>query len=238
MTTFPLSSAPSDSASAASTGGLVADTQKTLDRNAFLQLLVAQLSNQDPMNPQDGHEFVAQLAQFSSVEQLESISETVAGHTQLLAGLADGADQQANSTFLSAAAGLVGQTVDATGAYTVWGGEGSEPAEIGFELGSPAADARVVIRNEGGQVVREIELGHRPTGRQTVEWDGLDANGEPAAAGTYTFDVTAVGPGDSSVAVTPFTHGRVDRVTIEPDGVRLWIGAYSLSMNDLIGLAA
>lgn len=72
-----------------STGALLGGAKKELDRDAFLQLLVAQLSNQDPMSPQDGHEFAAQLAQFSSVEQLTQIGETLGSHTQLLADLAN-----------------------------------------------------------------------------------------------------------------------------------------------------
>lgn len=74
------------------TESLFTGSQKEMGRDAFLQLLVAQLSNQDPMSPQDGHEFAAQLAQFSSVEQLTQISDTLGTHTQLLARLSQAID--------------------------------------------------------------------------------------------------------------------------------------------------
>jgi flagellar hook assembly protein FlgD len=62
-------------------------TSSNLGKDDFLQLLVAQLSNQDPMNPQDGAQFVAQLAQFSSLEQLISIRDATEATSKVLSGL-------------------------------------------------------------------------------------------------------------------------------------------------------
>ncbi len=243
--TPPTSPTPSPYPSA---GGYVPpDTGRDMDRDAFLTLLVTQLSNQDPMNPQEGHEFAAQLAQFSSVEQLGLISETLGAHTQLLGALgatldATGAQQEAMAQALTArgdlaaAAGLVGQTVEAVGDHAVW--NGTDPVALGFELPEPASSVRVVVRNEAGEAVRTLDLGHLGSGRHLPGWDGLDDGGAPVPEGTYTFSVEAEGSDGEDVEATTFTRGHVDRVTIEPDGITLWLGGLAVPMADLLGVAS
>lgn len=246
MTTSSLPSTVQDPASAGA-GALFSNTDKSLDRDAFLQLLVTQLSNQDPLNPQEGHDFVAQLAQFSSVEQLTTIGSTLESHSAFLNDLAAGLDAQAGAQAelaqalgergdLAAAAGLVGQTVEAEGAYAVW--DGSASPKIGLALGAPAADVRVVVRDAGGKAVRTLELGHLGAGRHTPTWDGLGDDGQPAAPGTYAFTVEAASASGAAVEATPFTTGRVSRVTIEAEGVRFWIGPHAVPMGDLISLVS
>lgn len=244
MTSSPL--APNPSASSAA-GGLFAGSKKTLGRDAFLQLLVAQLSNQDPLNPQEGHEFAAQLAQFSSVEQLANIGGTLAAHSDLLAKLAAQAEASASQQAqqaealglqgdLASAAGLIGQTVEARGGHAVW--DGATPATLGVSLKAPAASVQVVVRDAAGRAVRTLSLGHLGAGRHTPTWDGLTDDGQTAPPGAYSFTIEAAGPDGGAVPATPFTRGRVDRVTIEPDGVRFWIGPRGAPMSDLISLVS
>jgi flagellar basal-body rod modification protein FlgD len=61
----------------AGTSGKSSDSSAAVDKEEFLNLLVAQLKNQDPMNPVDNEQFLTQLATFSSLEQLISINESV-----------------------------------------------------------------------------------------------------------------------------------------------------------------
>lgn len=79
---------------AATTSGLAAASasQKTMGSDAFLQLLVTQLQNQDPTNPQSNTEFIAQLAQFSSLEQLTNINKSVTSMAQFFAAGAAGTE--------------------------------------------------------------------------------------------------------------------------------------------------
>ncbi|MDT0632367.1 flagellar hook assembly protein FlgD [Rubrivirga litoralis] len=239
MTTSPIPSAPPD------TGAVFSSAEKSLDRDAFLQLLVTQLSNQDPLNPQEGHEFAAQLAQFTSVEQLTSIGQTLGAQSETLAELAAGLDDAAlrqgeladsltKRGDLTSAASLIGKTVEAQGNRAVW--DGQAPATVGVTLERPAAYVRVVVRDAAGQPVRALQLGHLGAGRNTAAWDGLDDAGRPAAPGAYSFTVEATDPAGDPVEATPFTQGRVDRVTIEADGVRFWIGSHGVPMNDLLSL--
>jgi flagellar basal-body rod modification protein FlgD len=78
--TMQISSAapkPADTSNSSTTSSNSSSTDALGNEQMFLQLLVAQLQNQDPMNPADGTQFVAQLAQFSSLEQLISLNTTV-----------------------------------------------------------------------------------------------------------------------------------------------------------------
>ncbi|MEP0548550.1 MAG: FlgD immunoglobulin-like domain containing protein [Rhodothermales bacterium] len=214
----------------------------SLGKDEFLNLLVAQLRNQDPLNPQEGHEFVAQLAQFSSVEQLANISSTLNTHSGQLAALAEGmsasAAQQAalagtltSGMNLSTASALIGQTVEVAGNELGW--NGSDPAAFGFELADSAADVEVTVRDAEGNVVRTFALGGQGEGAHNLTWDGRDGDGAPLPEGDYTFEVSAQNADGDDVAATSYIRGTVDRITIESGGVSLWFGGRSVPLSDL-----
>ncbi|MEX0601350.1 MAG: flagellar hook capping FlgD N-terminal domain-containing protein [Rhodothermales bacterium] len=209
--------------------GASTDTKATapggaLGRDEFLQLLVTQLANQDPMNPMDGQEFAAQLAQFTSVEQLVNISDVLAQNGEMNGMLA----QSINS---GVAAGLIGKSIEAGGNTVAW--NGSDPAEMKFELASSAQNVKITIKDSAGITVRELEIGGRAAGKQTFEWDGATNQGHAATTGSYTFDVAAVDPSGSAVDVRTFTQGTVDRITFGQDGISIWIGGYSVPMSEV-----
>ncbi len=223
----------------------VSNRSGDLNRDDFLQLLVAQLANQDPTNPQEGHEFAAQLAQFSSVEQLANISNTLAIHSEQLAYLSEGtaaaASQQialANAindrTTLSAATALIGQTIEAAGDTTVY--NGTDPSPLSFRLDAPAAEVTITIRDANGEVVRTIDPGHLGAGAHAPTWDGLDDKGDPVEPGAYTFSVKATNTEGESIEATTFTRGRVDRISIDEDGARLWIGPFAVALDDVLSV--
>lgn len=195
-----------------------------LGKEEFLHLLVTQLKNQDPMSPMDGQEFAAQLAQFTSVEQLVNISEVLAQNGDMNGMLA----QSINS---GVAAGLIGKSIEASGNAIGWNGE--DPAEMKFELASNAANVKVTVRDAAGIVVRTFDLGGRAGGEHTLDWDGTTGTGAAAATGSYTFDVAATDVRGETVETRSFTRGIVDRITFGQDGVRLWLGAHSVAMSDV-----
>src|SRR5260221_7976396 len=106
-----------------------------LDKNAFLKLLVAQMKNQDPLKPMDNTEFVAQLAQFSNLEQVMGINQRLDTLTVQGQGLAN-----------TQVAGLVGKTVTVNGTTIGLDGSGGA-ASLGFTLEAPSAQTQVVIRD-------------------------------------------------------------------------------------------
>lgn len=219
----------------------------SLGRDEFLKLLVAQLQNQDPMNPQEGHEFAAQLAQFTSVEQLAAIGTTLQGHTAQLAALAQGIQATAAQTGelgaslgrgldLSAATALIGQTIEVGTDRLAWTGQ-SAPT-VGFDLAGAADNVTVTIRNEAGEVVRVLSPGARGEGAHTLAWDGTDGNGEPLPHGTYRFEVNATDASGGTIEAERFTRGTVDRLTIETGGVQLWLGGFAVPLDRLRGVVA
>ncbi|ACY47680.1 flagellar hook assembly protein FlgD [Rhodothermus marinus] len=210
-----------------STPSAPAPPSQELDKEAFLRLLVTQLRYQDPINPLDSREFAAQLAQFSTVEQLIGINETLAAQSDAYAALAQGIHN-------SVAAGLVGKVIEAEGDRLTWGGE--DPVPFRIELGDAAQQVSIQIRNEAGEVVRTIFLGSKAAGEHAVEWDGKNDAGEALPAGTYTIEVLATDADGDPVAARSFVRGRVTRVTFGPEGILLWIGDRSVPMQSVRGV--
>ena len=204
--------------------GLGAPGGSALGKEEFLQLLVAQLSNQDPLNPLEGQEFAAQLAQFSSVEALLNIESALGENASLSALIAQ-------STNSGVAAGLIGKTVSATGSDVNW--NGSDETSVNFDLDSSADTVTVRILTSSGVVVRTIELSGLEAGENNVAWDGKTDAGDVADSGAYTFEASAKGFEGEDVSVTTHTHGVVDRVSFTSDGIVLWIGDVSLKMSDI-----
>jgi flagellar basal-body rod modification protein FlgD len=150
-----------------------------LDKNSFLKLLTAQLQYQDPLNPMDNSAFVAQLAQFSSVEQLQSAN----------ARLDTLAIAQASNNQLQAT-GLVGKEVRfKTDAVTVT--ERGAKTKFELNLDGKADETSVIISDSNGKVVRTLKPGALPAGTNALEWDGLDSQGNPVPKGDYSVTVDA-----------------------------------------------
>src|SRR5262249_20733735 len=129
------------------------------------KLLVAQLKNQDPLAPQDNTQFVAQLAQFSSVEQSMSMNDKLDLLSQQMVGLGNAGNVD-----------LVGKQITARGNFITTDGSGSG-APLSFTLGGAAGSAKVGITDQSGRTVRTIEVGAHAAGLVKIQWDGRDDNG-------------------------------------------------------------
>ncbi|MBR9984302.1 MAG: hypothetical protein KFF68_00185 [Desulfosarcina sp.] len=194
-----------------------ASTPKTQDntvmgKDDFLTLLVAQLQHQDPLNPAESTEFTAQLAQFSSLEQLQNIEATLSGFEVYQSTL--------NNIQSS---GFIGKTVTATG--SMFGVNGGNPDPIRFDLVNDADSVYVQIYDRFGGFVTDIQAGARQAGEQQVVWDGRDSNGSAAADGAYTFNVMAMNTDGAIVSSSSYTTGIVT-------GVDYKTGATNLLIND------
>lgn len=213
-----------------------------LDREAFLKMLVAQLNNQDPMNPQEGHEFAAQLAQFSTVEQLQSLNKQFAEQMTLLGALGDtvGDSMESqgeeiaslrNTMEINRATNFIGRTIETPGNTVSWSGDGAAP--ITATLTKPAAQAEITVRDGQGTVVRTFTATDLQAGPQAFPWNGLMDNGETAPPGAYTFNVRATDAQGNRVSAEPMTVGTVDRVSFGADGTKLWIGDVSIPLSEV-----
>ncbi len=176
--------------------------QGSLDREAFLKLLVAQLSHQDPLKPMEGTEFVTQLAQFTAVEQQLIQSAKLDLISMQMTGLAN-----------NEAAGLVGKQVTVRGKGVAF--DGMTPTATSVTLGGKAEKVTVEVRGPDGEVVRTMELPGHGAGAMPLTWDGKTNEGATAAPGTYTFEVKAQDADGEPVSVTQDVTGTVVSVNFD-----------------------
>jgi flagellar basal-body rod modification protein FlgD len=194
-----------------------------MGKDDFLQLLVTQLSNQDPLNPMDGQQFAAQLAQFSSVEQLINLNDSMSAQAEMTGLLS----QNMNN---GVATGLIGKQIVASGNQVGLGESGTAP--VGFELDSAANDITIAIKDASGIVVRTIQMGSTKAGTHEVPWDGRGDGGSRLPEGVYSFEVTGKDADGKAVTAAPIMKGTIDRVSFGADGILLWMG------NTAVGLSA
>ncbi len=198
----------------------IAGTQE-LGKHDFLKLLVTQLKNQDPLKPVENQEFVAQLAQFS---QLEQSSQQVTLLERMI-------ETQAAGQHYSVLP-LIGRQVVLNGSLVQLG---SGPATLSYHLDAQAASVRVTIMNSANQAVRTMDLGGQNAGAQDVQWNGLDQNGSPVKPGTYQYRIGAVDRNGVPVSVT--TTSRVTVTGVQPNGDRpasLLAGDYAFEPADIV----
>lgn len=189
---------------AAAAGSKKSGAEEIQDR--FLSLLVAQMKNQDPLNPLDNAQVTSQMAQLSTTQGIENMRASMEG---LVASL--GSHQMAQ------AANLIGRGVLVPGNSI---GPAQENAVVGFDLDGAADSVKLVIENAAGATVRTIDLGARPAGLQVTAWDGLADDGSTAPDGNYTFKISAASGGTAVTSESLFL-GAVTSVSQGANGVQL-----------------
>ena len=155
---------------------LMAPTEdEALGRDAFLKLLTTQLQNQDPLNPMENEAFVSQLAEFSSVEGIKGMQESLETMVTSM-----------RSDQLLSGANLVGRSVGL--GNTDVRAAGGLNTELQIELDQPASNVSLqVISNTTGQIVYQGDLGPQPAGTLNTTWSGTDDTGNPLPVGSYSF---------------------------------------------------
>ena len=181
------------------TSGLNIETDNSLGKDDFLKLLIAQLSAQDPLDPMGAHDFSAQLAQFSGLEQMTNVNINLEKLQQ----------QQAISQN-TAVINLIGKTVESSG--NTFNHVAGASKVLSYSLGGDAESIRMGIFDREGNQVDMVKLGSQGEGKNQVSWDGLDNQGNPLAAGTYSFVVTASNYAGQTVQATTFSSGLVTDV--------------------------
>lgn len=173
-----------------------------LGKDAFLKLLVAQMQNQDPLNPQSNEDFVAQLSQFTQVEQLMDLS------TQF-----DGMYLAMNSVNNTSMTQLLGKNVVALGDNFYYPGEGD--IELNYGSGADASTSQMTIFNESGSVVYSGSVGTIKEGENSFTFDGEGLNGKPLPDGTYRFSITGSDSSGETVEITELMVGMIDGMSYE-----------------------
>lgn len=188
------------------------------DFDTFLDLLVTQLQNQDPMEPLKAQEFTNQLVQFSGVEQSLATNDKLDKLIDLQTG-----------NRASTAVAYIGRQVEAESDQVRLDDTG---ARFAYDLEDNAESAIAQIEDEAGNVVRTIDV-DTTAGRHEVVWDGTDDNGNAVADGIYTVNVLALDGDNQSVNATTTTFGAVTGVEVKDDGLVLNIGEIEVGLDSI-----
>ena len=178
---------------------------QSLGQDQFLNLLVAQLKNQNPLDPFDNSQMMAQLAQFSQLEQTKQMATAMTTFIKQ-----QGA---ANATSLTA---LLGKHVTAQGSgLSLTSGT---PLPLSFNLGAKASAVTVQVLNASGLPVRTWKGTDQPAGTQTTTWDGKDDAGNKLPTGQYSYTVTAKAADGTAVSAGTQMTGVVASIRYDAAG--------------------
>jgi flagellar basal-body rod modification protein FlgD len=216
-----MSAIPATTGTSAAQTAQAAGTQPASNntQDSFLKLLVAQLKNQDPLNPMDNAQITSQMAQISTVSGIDKLNTTL----------------QAMATSFSAgeslqATAMIGHSVLAPGS-TLQLQNGA--ASGGVDLPQAADKVVISIQDGSGQVLQTVDLGSRAAGVLNFQWDGVLTNGASAAPGSYSFTVNAT-QGASKIDATALALGQVVGVTQGKSGVSLNVnGMGTVALSDV-----
>ncbi|MBC3955128.1 flagellar hook assembly protein FlgD [Pseudomonas triticifolii] len=202
------------------------DSTGTLGKDAFLQLLVTQMKNQNPLDPQDNTQFVAQLAQFSSLESMQNLTSTV-----------DSIATSYKSSQALQASSLVGRSVIIeSGSTTVDTAKGMTGSIV---VPGASSVTSVKIYDSQSNLVDTVDLGAQKAGTASFAWDGMASDGTVAPAGNYTFKAEGSIDGKNTQLST-YLPATVNSVTLGVNGaetmLNLGSGSIALSKVQTIGI--
>jgi len=192
-------------------------------RDAFMKLFLAQMNQQDPLNPMDTSQFSSQLAQFSTLEQLYNVNENL----ESIEGI-----QSVDSKYN--ALGLMGKDVQAQSNSLVL--DGQSTAKGAFYIDTPAEACVVRIYDGNGEAIRDIELEGLPAGTHDFEWDGHDDDGNMKASGVYQYNITAISPYGDMISAEKYIQGTVTRISLFEGEPVIYVNETPMSMEQIVNI--
>jgi len=206
----------------AATGSL-----QSLGKDDFLQLLVTKLQNQDPLKPMDDEDFIAQLAQFSTLEQMNKIAEAIAEANQL-------GYVQMQSLNNAMAAGFVGKDVKAiySGIYI----EGDNSPQISYTMPNYASEVKFTIKDEAGNVVATLTQEDVSPGSHTFTWDGKDDLGNRVEEGYYFVEAVATDASGDTFTPDLSLVGTVEAIIYRDGLAYLRVQGLEIPLGDITAI--
>lgn len=193
----------------------------SLDKDAFMKLLLTQMKNQDPTNPLQSHEMAAQLAQFTSLEKLTNISEGIDSLTKAQA-------PAHNFEALS----LIGKAVSGDSSK-IERSDDKDSHAISFQVRQDAQKVTIKIKNAEGQVVRTLESANMKAGKNEIMWNGKTEDGSDAPKGSYLVSIEANASNGQKLGADTRFEGVITGVNFTAQGPVLMIGKQAVAMKDV-----
>jgi flagellar basal-body rod modification protein FlgD len=192
-----------------------------LDKDAFFKLMLAQMKNQDPTNPMKSHEMAAQLANFSSLEQMQNMNKT-------LEQMKEGQKPSENFQALN----LIGKAV-AGDSSKIMRNPNDKEHDFRFSLPMAATEVQVKVRDAEGNVVRTYNLKGLKQGENKLTWNGEDDRGQKAAAGEYQFLAEAKTSDGKKLGIKTDFEGLITGVSYSGEGPILNVGNQAIRFRDV-----
>ncbi len=203
------------------------NTVGDISQQDFLLLLIAQLRHQDPMEPQDSQEFASQLAQFTSLEELQKLNRTSTQGIETNLMLS----QTINNTM---AATMIGKEVKAIG-NTIELEHGAQPS-ISFQTGGFADDVDITVRDAAGTIVDTISMQSVAKGDHTITWDAIGNNGNELPPGEYSFSVEAQNAAGETIASDTVMIGLIEAVRYTNAGAIFIVNGKEIPFSSVLEL--
>ena len=200
-----------------SSGSLQTLQTNTMGKDDFFKMMIAQLQHQDPLNPLDGTDFTAQLAQFSSLEQLSNVNDQLK-----MLGLYQASLN--NSQSIS----LIGKEITAMGNVIKVDGAS---ADLAYNLSEGAEKVTISVYDEGGNLVDTLEFGSQQEGENSITWDCSGI-----ASGNYTFEVSAIDANGDVVPAYTMITGKVTGVSFEEGFPLLSVNGQDILFGNVISV--
>jgi flagellar basal-body rod modification protein FlgD len=217
----PISQSALSAMNAPSTGAATSSDNVSAQKSEFMNLLVAQMKNQDPMSPTDSTAFVSQLAQFSALEQQATTNDKL-----------DALTSAQQSSVRANLVSMVGKTVTANASsITVDASGGSPPLSV--HLDGPVKSCTVKLLDSSGKAVRTIDLGAQGGGDIAVNWA---ANGGALPGGTYTIAVDAKNSAGNAINASAQIKGLVSSLAFNNGVSTFDIGGAQISPGDIVSV--
>ncbi|MHB1680750.1 MAG: flagellar hook assembly protein FlgD [bacterium] len=193
--------APSNMYGSASASG----NSNLISESSFMNLMVKELQNQNPLQPMSNTQFISELAQFNSMNELSTMNTSISSLVS-----------SENQAAMGSAVNLVGKTVQANGNSLQYGGSGT--VNLAYSLPQNSANTSMDIYNSSGNLVYNTNLGTETAGSQSFGWNGMTNSGIQAPQGNYSFSVNASDSSGNSITAQTMGGGTVTGITSSSSG--------------------
>ncbi len=201
--------------------------KSVMGKDDFLKLMISQLKNQDPLNPMDGTQFAAQLAQFSSLEQLHNLNDLVKQSIDANYLLI----QSVNNTMTASLIGKHAKTEGNTVNY-----DSQKSITFEYSLPDSAKNVEINIYDANGNLVKTYHPKNNFKGEHKLSWDLTDNKGEKISKGKYKIEVKAMGFDGKELDSKVYQLGVITGVKFTDKGTKILIDGSEFNLSDILAI--